>query len=69
MVAEPSTYYNTSSCVDAANIIRTMRSGASHEMEDELGCRNPNQNCYINNNNNNMMFSMMDKYSSQPPIA
>jgi hypothetical protein len=68
MVAEPSTYYNTSSCVDAANIIRTMRSGASHEMEDELGCRNPNQNCYINNNNN-MMFSMMDKYSSQPPIA
>jgi hypothetical protein len=60
-------YNNTSSCVDAANIIRTMRSGASHEMENELDCRNPNQNCYINNNN--MIFSMMDKYSNQPPIA
>jgi hypothetical protein len=66
MVAEPSTYYNTSSCVDAANIIRTMRSDASHEIENELGCRNPNQNCYVNNN---VIFSMMDRYSNQPPIA
>jgi hypothetical protein len=62
MVAQAPMYYNTSSCVDAANIIRTMRSDAGPEMETEMGCRLPTQNSYINNN---MVFNMMDKYSSQ----
>lgn len=65
MVSQPPNYYSASSCVDAANIIRTMRSDAGSEMEGDTGCRVPNQNCYINNNNNNMVFTMMDKYSHQ----
>lgn len=60
VVSEPTAYYNTSSCVDAANIIRTMRSDVGPELEADLGCRVPNQECYINNN---VVFNMMDKYS------
>ena len=53
---DPVAYYNTSSCVDAANIIRTMRSEAGPELEtSEPGC-------YVNNN---IVFNMMDKYPTQ----
>ncbi|KAF2845507.1 hypothetical protein T440DRAFT_511575 [Plenodomus tracheiphilus IPT5] len=61
-VADPVAYYNTSSCVDAANIIRTMRANAGPELEADLGCRAPGQHCYVNNN---VVFNMMDKYSNQ----
>ena len=61
-VAEPATYYSTSSCVDAANIIRTMRSDAGPELEADLGCHAPEQHCYVNNN---VVFNMMDKYSTK----
>jgi hypothetical protein len=62
MVPNPATYYNTSSCVDAANIIRTMRADVQpEELEADLGCRAPDQNCYVNNN---VVFNMMDKYSN-----
>ncbi|KAI8942284.1 hypothetical protein NX059_000363 [Plenodomus lindquistii] len=60
-VADPVAYYSTSSCVDAANIIRTMRANAGPELEADLGCRAPDQHCYVNNN---VVFNVMDKYSS-----
>ncbi|CAO2654569.1 Nn.00g113020.m01.CDS01 [Neocucurbitaria sp. VM-36] len=60
-VTEPVTYYSTSSCVDAANIIRTMRSDVGPELEADLGCRAPEQHCYVNNN---VVFNMMDKYAT-----
>jgi hypothetical protein len=69
MVSQPPNYYNTSSCVDAANIIRTMRSDAGSELEGDMSCRVPDQNCYMNNNNNNnnnnMVFNIMSKYPHQ----
>lgn len=61
-VADPATYYSTSSCVDAANIIRTMRANVGPELEADLGCRVPDQACYVNNN---IVFNVMDKYSTQ----
>ncbi|KAJ4301587.1 hypothetical protein N0V90_003680 [Kalmusia sp. IMI 367209] len=60
-VADPTSYYNTSSCVDAANIIRTMRTDAGAELEAELGCRVPGQHCYVANS---VVFNVMDRYSS-----
>jgi len=60
--ADPVAYYNASSCVDAANIIRTMRSDAGPEPEADLGCRVPDQACYVNSG---LVFNVMDKYSSQ----
>lgn len=61
-IADPVAPYSTSSCVDAANIIRTMRTNAGPELEADLGCRAPDQHCYVNNN---VVFNMMDKYSNQ----
>ncbi|KAF2129452.1 hypothetical protein P153DRAFT_385661 [Dothidotthia symphoricarpi CBS 119687] len=60
--ADPVPYYNSTSCVDAANIIRTMRSDVGPELEAGFGCRTPDQHCYVNNN---MVFGMMDRYSNQ----
>jgi hypothetical protein len=60
LVPQPSHYYNTSSCVDAANIIRTMRSDVGSDLDSDLGCRVPDQAYYVNNN---VAFGMMDKYS------
>jgi hypothetical protein len=62
LVPDPVTYYTSSSCVDAANIIRTMRANTGPELEASLGCRTPEQDCYINNN---LVFNVMDKYSHQ----
>lgn len=59
--AEPTSYYNnTSSCVDAANIIRTMRSGVGPELEVDLGCHTSDRHCYVDNAT---VFNMMDRYS------
>jgi hypothetical protein len=66
LVAQPAAYYNASSCVDAANIIRTMRVDTGPELHTDLGCCVPNQNRYINNN---LMFNMMDKDSNQRSIV
>lgn len=60
-VTDPVSYYNTSSCVNAANIIRTMRSDAGPELEAELGCRMPGQHCYVDNS---LVFNVMDRYAS-----
>jgi hypothetical protein len=58
--SQPVPYYNTSSCVDAANIIRTMRSDVGLELENDLGCPPHDQNCYVDNS---LVFNMMEKYS------
>jgi hypothetical protein len=59
--AQPSTYYCISSCADAANMIRTMRSDIGPELEADLGCRDPHQQCYVDNAT---IFDIMEKYSS-----
>lgn len=53
-------YYNTSSCVDAATLIRTGRSDVGTELEVDLGCHSPDQDCRVPNP---LVFNMMDKYS------
>jgi hypothetical protein len=67
LVADPATFYNPSSCVSAAHVIRSMRSGTVPEVAGGTEGRVPAQNCYVNNNNNNnnnMVFNMMDKYAN-----
>lgn len=59
--AEPVSYYNTTSCVAAANIIRTMRSDVGPELEVDLGCGVPNQDCRVPNP---AVFNVMEKYSN-----
>jgi hypothetical protein len=56
---DASSYYNTTSCVDAANIIRTMRSDVGLELEADFGCRMPGQDCRVSNP---LIFNMMEKY-------
>jgi hypothetical protein len=59
MVGGPTNYYSNTSCIDAANIIRTMRSEVGHPGETDLNRRISSHNCYIDNN---MMLNMMEKY-------
>lgn len=56
--------YGNTSCVSAANIIRNMRYDVGNELEQDLGCRNPGENCEVPNR---VVFDVMDKYSSHPP--
>jgi hypothetical protein len=58
-VADSTSYYNTTSCVDAANIIRTMRTETGADLEAELDCR-PGQQCYVPNP---MVFNVIDRYA------
>ena len=60
-VADPTSYYNTPSCVDAANIIRTMRSEAEVEYQNDLTCQIPPQEFRVSNPN---VFAIMDRYAS-----
>ena len=64
-VIDPVSSYNTSSCVDAAKIIRTMRNDAGPELEAELGCRVAGQHCYVNNS---VVFNVMDRYGSPQDV-
>lgn len=64
-VSDPVSFYNASSCVDAANIIRTMRGTVGPELENDLGCRVPGQDCYVNNA---MVFNVMDKYANPQSV-
>ncbi|KAF2032493.1 hypothetical protein EK21DRAFT_109871 [Setomelanomma holmii] len=50
MVSDPNTFYNASSCVDAANIIRTMRADVGSEVDASMPCHTPDQDYYMNNN-------------------
>jgi hypothetical protein len=63
MVSDPNTYYNASSCVDAANIIRTMRADVGSESDAGIGCHTPDQDYYMNNN---VAFGMTDNRYSHP---
>jgi hypothetical protein len=60
-VADPVSYFNASSCVDAANIIRTMRTEAGAEYQDELVCRLPRQDFHANNPH---LYAAMDRYAN-----
>ncbi|KAK3081345.1 hypothetical protein LTS18_007672 [Coniosporium uncinatum] len=51
---------NYSSCVHAANIIRSMRSDVGVELEADLGCKSIGQDCRVNNA---VVFEVMDRYS------
>ncbi|KAK7712158.1 hypothetical protein SLS57_007834 [Botryosphaeria dothidea] len=51
---------NTSSCVHAADIIRGMRNDLGPELEQDLGCSTPDQDCKVDNN---VVFELVDKYS------
>jgi hypothetical protein len=57
-------YNNTSSCVYAANIIRSMRSDIGTELENDLGCREPGSDCVVDNS---VVFDVVEKYSNQNP--
>lgn len=58
---DPATYYNATSCVNAANIIRTMRTtDMGSELEVDLGCRTYGQDCRVTNQ---AVFNVMEKYS------
>jgi len=59
---DPASYYNSTSCVDAANIIRTMRSNIAPEMDVSLACRTSDQHCY---GSNTAVFDMVDKYTQK----
>ncbi|RMZ72419.1 hypothetical protein GMOD_00007400 [Pyrenophora seminiperda CCB06] len=60
--ADPATYYASSSSVDAANIIRTMRSNAAPELEANMECRTYNQERYVNNTG---VYDMVDRYTQK----
>ncbi|KAF2838759.1 hypothetical protein M501DRAFT_935495 [Patellaria atrata CBS 101060] len=49
----------TTSCVQAADMIRNMGSNIGTELEEELGCIYNNSNCEVKNN---VVFDVMDKY-------
>lgn len=53
--------YSTS-CMTAANIIRTVQADCGPELEMDLGCR-PGQDCRVANS---LVFNVMDTYSNQP---
>ncbi|KAF2432586.1 hypothetical protein EJ08DRAFT_561310, partial [Tothia fuscella] len=55
----PSDGANTS-CVDAANIIRTMGADVGTELEADLGCQPGKINCKVENS---AVFDVMEKYS------
>lgn len=53
---------NSSSCLQAADIIRGMRSDVGPELEQEMGCNAEGQDCKVDNN---VIFDLVDKYSMQ----
>ena len=51
----------SSSCIHAANIIRSMRSDVGNELEADLGCHSGTaQDCLVDNS---VVFNVMDKYA------
>jgi hypothetical protein len=60
---QPALYANNSSCTYAASIIRTMREDVGVELEADLGCYRPGQDCMVDNTT---VFSVMEKYGNPP---
>ncbi|KAG9194491.1 hypothetical protein G6011_04526 [Alternaria panax] len=58
--AEPVSYHNSSSCVDAPNINRTMRASVGPGLEVDPGCYTSVRHCYVNNAT---AFNVFDRYS------
>lgn len=64
--SEPVGYYNTSSCVDAANIIRTMRSDSNPMYQADQACAPLAQPSYYNNiNNHHMVYPVTTNFQQQ----
>ncbi|KAF2271353.1 uncharacterized protein EI97DRAFT_286063 [Westerdykella ornata] len=60
---EPIPFSYSSSCISAANIIRTVHGDCGPELEMDLGCRAAGQDCRVANS---LIFNVMEKYSNQP---
>lgn len=58
--SDPVGYYSTSSCVDAANIIRTMRSDPNQSYHTDQGCAPLTQPYY---NDNHMLYPLTTNFS------
>ncbi|KAH7394911.1 hypothetical protein DE146DRAFT_678726 [Phaeosphaeria sp. MPI-PUGE-AT-0046c] len=63
LVADPSSYYTTPSSIDAANVMKSMNSGAERS-EATFPSRVSRPNCYMDNNNN-VIYGFVDGYSDQ----
>lgn len=63
LVADPTSYYTTPSSIDAANIMKSMSSGAERP-EGTLHSRVSRPSCYMDNNNN-IVYGFVDGYSNQ----
>ena len=53
-------YSGQSSCQIAANTIRTFSPTAGYELEQELGCRTPGEDCNVPNSR---IFNVIDRYT------
>ncbi|OJD40210.1 uncharacterized protein BKCO1_1000426 [Diplodia corticola] len=51
---------NSSSCLHAAHLIRSMRSDVGPELEQDMGCTGHGQDCKVDNT---VVFDLVDKYS------
>jgi len=61
MPQSTSSYHDgRSSCQVAANTIRTFTPNAGHELEQELGCRAPGEDCSVSNLK---IFNVIDRYT------
>lgn len=58
--AQYSDYSGQSSCQIAANTIRTFSPTAGYELEQELGCRAPGEDCNVPNSR---IFNVIDRYT------
>lgn len=54
----------TTSCIDAANIIRTVGGNVGTDLEADLGCLQPGTDCKVDNAT---VLDVMEKYASQGP--
>lgn len=69
LVADPTSYYTTPSSINAANIMKSMSSGAERP-EVNFPSRVTRPSCYMdNNNNNNIVYGFVDGYSGQQPLV
>ncbi|KAF2143786.1 uncharacterized protein K452DRAFT_296765 [Aplosporella prunicola CBS 121167] len=50
---------NTTSCIHAANVIRGMQHDVGPELERDLGCSDPNQDCTVDNT---LVFNVMEQH-------
>lgn len=67
LVADPTSYYTTPSSIDAANIMKSMSSGAQRS-ESTFPTRGSRPSCYMDNNNN-IVYGFVDGYTDQQSLV